>query len=140
MEWKYNDGGRKLAGYKGTVGDCGIRALSICLQLPYDEVVKTCEMFFKKERITKRKRTRSSVKNGIYTTTFHKITQHYGLKWTPLMGIGTGCKVHLNADELPKGRLICNVSKHYSAVVDGVLNDTYDSSRNGNRCVYGYWS
>jgi hypothetical protein len=56
------------------------------------------------------------------------------------MGIGTGCKVHLNADELPKGRLICNVSKHYSAVVDGVLNDTYDSSRNGNRCVYGYWS
>jgi hypothetical protein len=55
------------------------------------------------------------------------------------MGIGTGCQVHLREDELPKGNIIVNLSKHLSCVKDGVLHDTYDCTRNGNRCVYGYW-
>ena len=55
------------------------------------------------------------------------------------MRIGSGCKVHLRADELPAGRLIVNLSRHSAAVIEGVLHDTYDSSRNGTRCVYGYW-
>ena len=45
----------------------------------------------------------------------------------------------MRKDELPEGRIICNLSRHYAAVIDGVLHDTYDSTRNGNRCVYGYW-
>ena len=33
------------------------------------------------------------------------------------------------------------VIKHIiSEVKDGVLYDTYDCSRNGTRCVYGYWN
>jgi len=55
------------------------------------------------------------------------------------MKIGSGCKVHLSSNELPDGRLIVKVSKHITAVIDGVLNDTYDCSRNGTRCVYGYF-
>jgi hypothetical protein len=42
---------------------------------------------------------------------------------------------------------VCNVSKHFTAVIDGRLHDTYDCSRNGNdcsrngkRCVYGYYT
>lgn len=62
-----------------------------------------------------------------------------GFDWTPTMTIGSGCKVHLKADELPKGRLICMLSRHAVAVIDGVINDTYDPSRDGTRCVYGYW-
>lgn len=30
-------------------------------------------------------------------------------------------------------------SKHLAAVVDGVLHDTYDCTREGTRCVYGYY-
>jgi hypothetical protein len=56
------------------------------------------------------------------------------------MRIGSGCKVHLRADELPGGRLIVHVSKHIVAVLNGVIHDTHDCSRGGNRCVYGYWS
>jgi hypothetical protein len=63
-----------------------------------------------------------------------------GFVWTPTMGIGTGCKVHLHADELPKGRLIASVSKHYCAMIDGVINDISNPSRGGKRCVYGYWA
>jgi hypothetical protein len=32
------------------------------------------------------------------------------------------------------------LSKHYAAVVDGVVHDLYDPSRDGTRCVYGYWT
>lgn len=54
------------------------------------------------------------------------------------MTIGSGCKVHLKASELPNGRLVCFVSRHFVAVIDGAILDTYDPSRDGTRCVYGY--
>ena len=135
----FNDGGRAFANYKGFTGDCGVRALSICLQKPYKEVYNKVNEFCKLEKPSKRRRGVSSARTGIHTRTFHKIANYYGFKWKPTMGIGTGCKVHLKADELPKGRIICNVSKHFVAVINGVINDTYDCSRDGTRCVYGYW-
>ena len=52
-----------------------------------------------------------------------------------------GCRYkYLRPDELPKGRIIVRVSKHLDAVVDGVLHDTFDCSRGGTRCVYGYYA
>ena len=139
MSYVYNDGGRKSAGYKGEAGDCGVRALSIALQLPYKEVYDKVNEFCAEEKPSKRRRGKSSARTGIHTHTFHKITKYYGLKWIPKMTIGSGCTTHLRSDELPKGRIICRVSNHYAAVVDGVINDTYDCSRQGTRCVYGYW-
>lgn len=62
-----------------------------------------------------------------------------GWTWVPTMQIGQGCKVHLRAEELPAGRLVVSVSKHETAVIDGVINDIYDCSRDGTRCVYGYY-
>ena len=55
------------------------------------------------------------------------------------MGIGTGCRVHVNPEELPKGRLILNLSRHLTTMIDGVVNDTYDCSREGTRCVYSFY-
>ena len=63
-----------------------------------------------------------------------------GWHWTTTMTIGSGCKVHLTADELPVGRLIVKISKRLVAVIDGTIHDTTDPSRDGKRCVYGYWS
>ena len=62
-----------------------------------------------------------------------------GFVWTATMQIGSGCNTHLKADELPSGRLVCSVSRHAVAVIDGVIHDTHDCSRGGKRCVYGYW-
>ena len=139
MTWEYNDGGRKEAGYKGRVGDCAVRAIAIASQKPYKEIYDLVNKFAKKERIGKRKRGISSARDGVYNTTFKKVMLHLGFKWQPTMQIGSGCTVHLKADELPKGRIVCNVSRHYVAVVDGIIQDTYDPSRNGTRCVYGYF-
>jgi hypothetical protein len=55
------------------------------------------------------------------------------------MKVGAGCQVHLRPGELPDGVLIVKVSKHLTAIVDGVIQDTHDPSRRGNRCVYGYY-
>ena len=141
----YNDGGRKLAGRKGDTGDCVTRAVAIASGLPYLEVYNVLAEGNKNQRQSKR--TRDSLKgkrtasNGIYVQRkwFKDYMISIGFEWVPTMQIGQGCKVHLKADELPKGRLVCNVSKHCVAVIDGVINDTYDCSREGTRCVYGYW-
>lgn len=74
-----------------------------------------------------------------------------GFEWVPTMFIGQGCKVHLTDGELPAGRLVVIVSKHLTAVIDGVIHDTYSPERNihwthgdgtntiQRRCVYGYY-
>jgi hypothetical protein len=145
MEFIYNDGGRAAAGYKGNTGDCVCRAICIVTGLSYQQVYERLAIGNKTQRKSKRTGKNSGIKtaaNGINVRRkwFDDYMAELGLKWTPTMQIGQGCKVHLRADELPKGKLIIAVSKHYTTVIDGILNDTYDCSRDGNRCVYGYWS
>jgi len=72
-------------------------------------------------------------------STIHKYLRELGYEWVPTMGQGTGCQVHLRADELPSGRIIARVTRHLCAVIDGVIYDTGNPSRGGTRCVYGYW-
>lgn len=55
------------------------------------------------------------------------------------MQIGIGGKVHLRAGELLPGRVIVSLSKHYTAVIDGVIHDTHNPDCGGKRLVYGYW-
>ena len=139
MQWVMDDGGRAAAGYKGKTGDCVCRAIAIATERPYKEVYDLINAFAKEEKITKRKRGKSSARNGVYKDVRRQIMEHLGWTWVPTMKIGEGCTVHLRAEELPKGRLIVSVSKHLCAVIDGVLHDTYDCSRDGTRCVYGYY-
>ena len=140
MNYQYDDGGRSEAGYKGETGDCVTRALAIATGKPYQEVYSTINALAVSERHGKRKRGISSARTGVYKNTTRKYLVSLGWHWTPTMFIGQGCKVHLRADELPMGRLIVSVSHHTVALIDGVIHDTHDPSRNGTRCVYGYWS
>ena len=139
----FDDGGRSAAGFKGSAGDCVARSVAIASGLPYAEVYSVLANGRGDQRATKRggKKSRSA-RNGINTGRkwFKDYMERLGFKWTPTMQIGSGCKVHLSADELPAGRLIVSVSRHYTAMIDGVIHDTFDPSRDGSRCVYGYWS
>jgi hypothetical protein len=142
MEWVFNDGGRAEAGYKGRARDCSCRAIAIAFELPYqtvyDALNATNRATSKRHRPGQRKR-RDSARTGVSMRVLHKFFKASGWAWVPTMGIGTGCKVHLRAEELPPGRLIVRVSKHLCAVIDGVLHDTHACDRDGTRCVYGYW-
>ena len=145
MEFNFNDGGRADAGYKGRTGDCVTRAVAIAAELPYKQVYDRLADGNATQRVTKRiKKSRARARTaskGINTSRkwFKDYMRSLGFKWVSTMGIGTGCKVHLKADELPKGRVIARVTRHYCAVIDGVINDTYDPSRGETRCVYSYW-
>ena len=139
MMYVYDDGGRAAAGYKGKAGDCACRALAIATGMSYETCYALVDGFSALEK-PRAKGKRSSAGGGVYRETFGKILEALGYVWVPTMGFGTGCRVHLRADELPKGRIIVRLSRHYAAVVDGVLHDNHDSSRGGTRCVYGYWT
>jgi len=138
MKWVDDDGGRKAAGYKGSTGDCVCRAIAIAAEQPYAEVYAALNEASKRER-PRRGSKRSSARTGVGKATIKRFLTELGWEWTPTMAIGSGCTVHLDADELPGGRLIVSVSRHLVAVVDGVARDTHDPTRGGTRCVYGYW-
>jgi hypothetical protein len=139
LKFQFNDGGRKAAGYKGKTGDCVVRAVAIATELPYQDIYDRVNKLAARERTGKRKRGKSDARSGVYNTTTRKLLESLGWQWTPTMEIGSGCTVHLRADELPPGRLVVSVSKHLTTVIDGVIHDTHDPSRRGTRCVYGYW-
>jgi hypothetical protein len=140
MIYRYNDGGRAAAGYMGKAGDCVTRAIAIATSIPYQEVYDSLNELAQKERRGKRKRGKSSARTGVYRETIRRYLESLGWIWHPTMQIGSGCKIHLRAQELPHDRLIVSVSRHLCAVIYGVVEDTHDPSRHGTRCVYGYWS
>jgi hypothetical protein len=167
MRFIYDDGGREAAGFKGKAGDCVARAVAIASGRPYVEVYAALANGAGRERRSRGKTAR----NGIHVRRkwFKDYMRLLGATWTPTMRIGQGCTTHLVAGELPLGRLVVQVSKHYTAVIDGEIHDTHDPSAdrgttiycpgysghlprgavllsNGNghayspqRCVYGYW-
>lgn len=135
--WQFNDGGRAAAGYKGSAGDCVTRAISIATGIPYNDVYDRLSEATKASKLKKHRKP--SARDGVRKVIFHRYLEELGWTWVPTMFIGSGCKVHLKASELPRGRIITSCSRHMVAVIDGVIHDTYDPSRDGTRCVYGYF-
>lgn len=141
MKLVIEDGGRAASGHRSHTGDCVCRAIATVSGRPYQEIYDALNRLAANERRGKRKRGISSARSGVYKATYQRLISQMFPEavWTPTMTIGSGCTVHLRADELPKGRLLVSLSKHLTAVIDGVVHDTHDPSRNGTRCVYGFW-
>lgn len=118
--------------------DCVARAISTACEISYDQACLLIEQHAARERV-KRNGFRSHPQRGVKKQTTRKILASLGWEWVPTMGIGSGCKVHLRADELPRGRIIVLVSRHLVAVIDGQIHDIGDPTRSGKRCVYGYY-
>ena len=168
MKFIYNDGGRKAASFQGSTGDCVVRAVAIATEQSYQTVYDALSDGTRGQRHSKRHpRGQRTVRNGVDTRSkwFKDYMLTLDWKWTATMRIGSGCKVHLTDGELPSGRLIVAVSRHYTTVIDSVIHDTHDPQREpqdvysgeitidadgtkrnrvigtiGGRCVYGYWS
>lgn len=122
-----DDGGRAAAGHRGKTGDCVIRAISIAAGLPYQKVYDDIHALY------------GGATEGVPRKVYEPYIVSLGFRWVPTMEIGGGCKVHLRPEELPPGRLIVRVTRHLCAVIDGTIHDIYDPSRDGKRCVYGYF-
>lgn len=149
FDYVFDDGGRALAGYRGRTGDCVVRAVAIASGQPYAEVYAALARGMGSQRKSKG----ATARNGVSTSRkwFKDYMASLGFEWVPTMKVGEGCKTHLLKGELPAGRLVVAVSKHYTAVIDGVIRDTHDPTRATiwneagkpprmtHRCVYGYW-
>jgi hypothetical protein len=140
MQWVYDDGGRAAAGYQGGTRDCVCRAVAIATGMDYQEVYDGLNAIAGTERITKPHRKRSNARTGVRKETARRYMASLGWTWVPAMFVGQGCTVHLAPGELPAGRLVVKLARHQTAVIDGVIHDTYDPSRDGRRAVYGYYS
>jgi hypothetical protein len=136
VPWEENDGGRSKY-FKGKdAGDCVVRAITIAsgrdYKRVYDDLAELNKQYGNGHR---------TARDGLSPKAYKR---YFGFDlnwvWHPTMHIGSGCQVHLRPDELPSGRIVCSLSKHLVAVIDGVVHDTYDPSRGGTRCVYGFWA
>ena len=152
MTFIYNDGGRKAAGYKGKTGDCVVRAVAIATKQDYRTVYRDCA------RINEAEGGKRSGRNGInvYGEAFAEYMKRLG--WI-FVDARKG-KSRMNCDQLSE--LACKehrdfiawvtpmgIRSHYVAVIDGVFNDTWDSSRlkrsydsgpsSGPGRIKGYW-
>lgn len=138
MKFVYSDGGRSNY-FRGDAGDCVCRAICNATGRDYKEVYKDLSDCMR--RHLKKGQKAKTCRDGVTGDIAKRfITEELGWKWHPVMKIGTGCTMHMREDELPKGTLIVSLSRHYSCVRDGVIYDTYDCSRDGSRCVYGYYT
>jgi hypothetical protein len=145
----YNDGGRSEH-FKGKgAGDCVTRAIAIAAEMPYINVYNALHGVALNDQTLARSlenryghtaRRHMSPRSGVQRRVYGAYLKDFGWRWVPTMFIGVGCEVHLKADELPSGRIIVKVTRHLCAVIDGVIHDLNDCSREGTRCVYGYYT
>ncbi len=123
----YNDGGRADAGFKGTTGDCAVRAMAIALALPYADVYRELA------QANKDSGRKKSVRRGVMKEVYSKVLSKYGWEWRSAPKFD-GRKARYN--DLPNVKCIARMSGHYAAVINGNLHDSWNS---GRKMVYGYW-
>lgn len=127
MEFVYSDGGRSKY-FKGSAGDCVCRAICNATGMDYKEVYNEIKNLLQ-----------HTPRNGLKKKETKDIMHYFGFNWIPTMKIGSGCTTHLREEDLPSGTIVCQVTGHLTCIKDKVIYDTYNCSRDGKRCVYGYW-
>jgi hypothetical protein len=128
MKYQFNDGGRAKAGFKGTAGDCGARAMAIALGLDYKQVYKELAQANAEHGRAK------SARNGINKDIYSEVLKRYGWVWCKAPQFD-GRKARCS--DMPKGIVIAQQAHHFVAVIDGVANDIWNCT---HKMVYGYWA
>ena len=128
MSYIFNDGGRAEAGYKGTAGDCGARAMAIALGISYKDAYKELAQANKDMGFAK------SARNGIMKEAYDMVLQRHGWTWKQSPKFD-GRKARCS--DMPEGVVIARQAKHFVAVEDGVPHDIWDCT---HKMVYGYWA
>lgn len=80
-----------------------------------------------------------TARKGLPKAVLFEVMKRFGFEWTALCSPGSKERKHLSASELPNGRIICRVTRHVVAVIDGVIYDNHDPQRDESRMVYGFW-
>ena len=111
-----DDGGRAAAGYRGTAGDCVVRALAILTDRPYRECY---QKLARRNKIYTGKR---SARNGVNKQAYEAVFADVGLTKISL----TGTRPTYTEAWERYGDCIVTTARHVCALVGGVLRDTFD--------------
>jgi hypothetical protein len=136
LPFKYNDGGRKKAGFKGTTGDCVTRAIAIALKQPYAEVYEWVNVlcaysFTANKRRREEEDEPSYAHNGPYLMDIMPGLNNRGWRYYVARG------KEMTLDQIPRGRIVARVKNkdmegfHLMAIVNGVIHDTFDWQTRG---------
>jgi hypothetical protein len=123
-----DDGGRASAGLRGRSGDCAVRAVAIAADMPYREAQRLI-----KEFAAKGKQGNRAIARGVYREDLDAALRSIGWTWHPAPKF-KGRKARYT--DIP-GTAILRMARHFAAVRDGELRDTWDCSQ---KMVYGYWT
>lgn len=120
LQYNFNDGGRSQY-REGSAGDCVARAISIAAKLDYKAV---CEEL--------QRRGCPNPEEGCHKRVWGRYLKDLGFKWVTSAGKG-----RTNTDHIPaEGCVILRQKRHLCTVIDGVLNDTYETH---NKRFSGYY-
>jgi hypothetical protein len=149
VDWVYDDGGRAEARIRTRArSDCAVRAIAIAVQKPYREVYEALSAAMCAHAMTAaysggaeasevyRRQAKGgfNVARGCPDEVARAYLEGFGWFYTP----AKNRRVPLLQYDLPAGRIIVAVHRHFVAVIDGVIHDTGDIAR--LRCVHGYYA
>jgi len=123
--FEYNQGGQPRSLNSGY---CGVRALVIATGMDWHDAEKHIRPFVKSGKGGK-----GSLSRGILKDDYSNALEALGFEWVSAPKFD-GRKARC-ADL--HGVVIARQSKHFTAVINGVVNDIWDCS---NKMVYGYWA
>jgi len=141
LQFKFNDGGRSKY-FKGEAGDCVVRAISIATntdyKVIYDELFQANKDYLAKKntKIAKQMKSRTrekggSPRSGNYKKIFEQYLFSKGWKYVSLRKFGSSKRT--TVDQLTNlGTILININRHTMCMIDGVINDTWDSR-------FSYW-
>ena len=108
---------------------CGVRALVLATGVEWTEAEKLLRHFTKNG-----KAGNGSLSGGIFKEDYNACLESLGYKWVAAPKFdGRKARAH----DLPAGKHIARMARHYVCVIDGDVYDTWDSS---DKMVYGYWT
>jgi len=141
LEFSYNDGGRSNY-FKGDAGDCVVRAIAIATDIDYKVIYDTLYLANKdyldkkNTKLSKQMKSRTrekggSPRNGNYKKIYQDYLLNNGWEYVSLRKFGSKERVKL--DEITHlGTILVNINRHMMCMIDGVINDTWDSR-------FSYW-
>ena len=115
--FRYDDGGREAAGFKGRAGDCVTRAIAIASGADYREVYKAAAKLN-----ADRGRPRSA-RNGIHKQDRNTLAKMFGLEKVKLP---RGPRPTYSEAYERYGNVMVSTTKHVCSIIDGELRDIFD--------------
>lgn len=119
MDFKFNDGGRAASNNTGGINDCVTRAISIATGCGYATAKEYLRPIMTHEGV------------NVFSDEFANIAKTAGLIYVAARNRA------FTVSNLPRvGVFIAHTSKHVTTVIDGVIQDTFDTSA---EIIQGYW-